>query len=82
MTKYRTMTITYNFIGVGFNIHGFHHVIHPIHTKKNAISVLVNRLTKLVHFLPINKTWNIKQLAQLQVTVSYTHLTLPTNREV
>ena len=36
-------------------------------SKKNAIWVIVDRLTKSVHFLPITDTWGIERLAQLYV---------------
>ena len=36
-----------------------------IASKKNAIWVIVDRLTKSAHFLPIHDTWSIERLAQL-----------------
>jgi len=36
-------------------------------SKKNAIWVIVDRLTKAAHFLPIRDTWEVKKLAQLYV---------------
>ena len=36
-------------------------------SKKNAIWVIVDRLTKSAHFLPIHDTWSIERLAQLHV---------------
>jgi len=36
-------------------------------SKKNAILVIVDGLTKSVHFLPIRDTWGFKKLAQLYV---------------
>jgi len=35
--------------------------------KKNAIWLIVDRLTKSVHFLPIRDTWGVERLAQLYV---------------
>ena len=40
----------------------------PLSTsKKNAICVIVDRLTKSAHFLPIKDTWRVEKLAQLYV---------------
>jgi len=36
-------------------------------TKKNAIWVIVDRLTKSAHFILIQDTWNVERLAQLYV---------------
>ena len=36
-------------------------------SKKNAIWVIVDRLTNSTHFLPIHDTWGIERLAQLYV---------------
>lgn len=36
-------------------------------SKKNAIWVIVDRLTKSAHFLPIKDTWGVERLAQLYV---------------
>jgi len=36
-----------------------------IASKKNTIWVIVDRLTKSAHFLPIHDTWSIEKLAQL-----------------
>jgi len=36
-------------------------------SKKNAIWVTVDKLTKPAHFIPINDTWGVKRLAQLYV---------------
>jgi len=36
-------------------------------SKKNAIWIIVDRLTKLAHFLPIKDTWGVEKLAQLYV---------------
>jgi len=36
-------------------------------SKKNAIFVIVDRLTKFAHFLPIHDSWGIERLAQLYV---------------
>ena len=36
-------------------------------SKKNAIWVIVDRLTKSAHFLPIKDTWRVEKLAQLHV---------------
>jgi len=36
-------------------------------TKKNAIWVIVDRINKSAHFLPIRDTWNVEKLAQLYV---------------
>jgi len=36
-------------------------------SKKNAIWVIVVRLTKSVHFLSIRDTWGVERLAQLYV---------------
>ena len=65
---------------------------HPISkTKHDSICVVVCRLTKMAHFIPCSATTDAPQLAQIMfehvfrihgVPVSYTHLTLPTNREV
>jgi len=38
-------------------------------TKKNAIWVIVDRLTKSAYFLPIRETWDVKRLGQLYVKV-------------
>jgi len=35
--------------------------------KKNAIWVIVDRLTKSTHFVPIKDTWRVEKLAQLYV---------------
>ena len=32
-------------------------------SKKNAIWVIVDKLTKSAHFIPIHDTWGIKRLA-------------------
>jgi len=34
-------------------------------TKKNAIWVILDRLTKSAHFLPIRDTWDVERLAKL-----------------
>jgi len=39
----------------------------PSASKRNAIWVIVDRLTKFAHFLPIHDTWGTKRLAQLYV---------------
>jgi len=36
-------------------------------SKKNAVWVIVDRLTKSAHFIPIHDTWGIERLAQLYV---------------
>ena len=36
-------------------------------TKKNAIWIIVDRLTMFAHFLPIWDIWDVKRLAQLYV---------------
>jgi len=36
-------------------------------SKKNAIWVIVDQLTKSAHFLPIRDTWGVEKLAQLYV---------------
>jgi len=36
-------------------------------SKKNAIWVIVDQLTKSAHFLPIKDTWGVEKLAQLYV---------------
>ena len=36
-------------------------------SKKNAIWVIVDQLTKSTHFLPIKDTWGVEKLAQLYV---------------
>ena len=36
-------------------------------SKRNAIWVIVDRLTKSAHFLLIHDTWGIERLAQLYV---------------
>jgi len=36
-------------------------------SKKNAIWVIVDRLTKSAHFLPIKDTWGVERLTQLYV---------------
>ena len=36
-------------------------------SKKNVIWVIVDRLTKWSHFLPIKDTWGVKKVAQLYV---------------
>jgi len=36
-------------------------------SKKNVIRVIVDRLTKSAHFLPIKDTWGVQKLAQLYV---------------
>ena len=36
-------------------------------SKKNTIRVIVDRLTKSAHFLPIWDTWGVERLAQLYV---------------
>jgi len=35
--------------------------------KKNVISVIVDRLTKSIHFLPIQDSWGVERLAKLYV---------------
>jgi len=35
--------------------------------KKNVIWVIVDRLIKSAHFLPIHSTWSIERLAKLYV---------------
>jgi len=36
-------------------------------SKKNSIWVIVDRLTRSAHFLPIRDTWGVEKLAQLYV---------------
>jgi len=36
-------------------------------SKKNAVWVIVGRLTKSTHFIPIHDTWGVEKLAQLYV---------------
>jgi len=36
-------------------------------SKKNAIWVIIDRLTKFAYILPIHDTWGIERLAQLYV---------------
>ena len=36
-------------------------------SQKNAIWIIVDRLTKSAHFIPIHGTWGVERLAQLHV---------------
>jgi len=36
-------------------------------SKKNAIGIIMDRLTKYAHFIPIHDTWGVETLAQLYV---------------
>lgn len=36
-------------------------------STKNVIWVIVDRLTKFAHFVPVHDTWGVKRLAQLNV---------------
>ena len=36
-------------------------------SKKNAIWVIVDRLTKSAHFVPIHESWTVDRLAQLYI---------------
>ena len=50
-------SISMNFI-MGFPLYA---------TTKNSIWVIVDKLTKLDHFLPIRDAWNVERLALLYV---------------
>ena len=52
---------------MGFHFHGFQYGITPFSLQKDAIWVMVDRLTKSAHFFPIHDTWGMERLAQLYV---------------
>jgi len=59
------MTPRNSHLEVRFDLHGLHYRFSA--SKKSAIWVIVDRLTKSAHFLPIRDTWGVEKLARFYV---------------
>ena len=65
MTCGRTNTLRDSHVEMGFYFDGFREPLTA--SKKNAIWVIVDRLTKSAHFVEIHDSWNVDRLAQIYV---------------